>query len=335
MISFERTSESVKAINMAILGFQSEMLAVDKEKDNPFFKSKYASYDLIMIPARPILVKNKLIITHSSFVDNKEIEAVVNVNFKGDKETSSNQIISIPSITLVTRLTHVESEEWKEVAVTMPSEKGNTHGIKGVITYLRRCNVEMLLDIVVCDEDNDGNDTVTPDDDRSKNYQRPRGSETRPRQDSTPKQTPPTQQQKEPETPPKHDLEKDILDTPQQEIKTEESKGPITENPGSLRDLNQNIKNAERQAAAGAPMTDAQRARAGTLIGEEYDNMKAELTRLQKFGMVTENWKSWLNKKYGVDSIQFIKRTDYAAIMETLKMDPCEIDKNIKLGGNA
>lgn len=329
MISFERSSESVKAINMAILGFQSEMLAVDKEKDNPFFKSKYASYDLIMIPARPILVKNKLIITHSSLVDNKDINAVVNVNFKGDKETSSNQIISIPSITLVTRLTHVESEEWKEVAVTMPSEKGNTHGIKGVITYLRRCNVEMLLDIVVCDEDDDGNDSVTPDADR--NYQRPRGNEQRPRQDAALKQTAPVQQQKAPETPPKHDLEKEVLDTPLQDARK------VTENPGSLRELNQQIKNIDKQVngtpaaqQSAAPMTDAQRSRAGVLIGEEYDKMK---DALKANGISPAAWKVWLMAKYKVDSIQFILRTDYEAIMETIKMDQTAIDPNAKVGG--
>lgn len=331
MISFERSSESVKAINMAILGFQSEMLAVDKEKDNPFFKSKYASYDLIMIPARPILVKNKLIVTHSSLVENNEIEAVVNVNFKGDKETSSNQIISIPSITLVTRLTHVESEEWKEVAVTMPSEKGNTHGIKGVITYLRRCNVEMLLDIVVCDEDNDGNDTVTPDDDRSKNYQRPRNNEQRPRQDAAPKQSAPAQQQKAPETHPKHDLEKEVLDTPLQDARK------VTENPGSLRELNPQINNVDKQVnvtpaaqQSAAPMTDSQRSRAGVLIGEEYDKMKEAL---KANGISSSAWKVWLMAKYKVDSIQFILRTDYEAIMETIKMDPTAIDPNAKVGG--
>lgn len=328
MVSFEKTSESVKAINMAILGFQSEMLAVDKGKENPFFKSKYASYDLIMIPARPILVKNKLIITHSSLVENKEIEAVVNVNFKGDKETSSNQIISIPSITVVTRLTHVESEEWKEVAVVMPSEKGNTHGIKGVITFLRRCNVEMLLDIVVCDEDDDGNGSVTPDADR--NYQRPRGNEQRPRQDAAQKQTAPAQQQKSQETSPKHDLEKEVLDTPLQDARK------VTDNPGSLRELNQNIKNAEKQASAqtpaqvGAPMTDAQRSRAGVLIGEEYDKMKEAL---KANGISPAAWKVWLMAKYKVDSIQFILRTDYEAIIETIKMDPTAIDPNAKVGG--
>lgn len=329
MICFEKTSETVKAINLAILGFQSEMLAVDKGKDNPYFKSKYASYDLIMIPARPILVKNKLIVAHSALVENNELEAVVNVNTRGDKETVSNQIISIPSITLVTRVTHVESEEWKEVAVTMPAEKGNTHGIKGVITYLRRCNVEMLLDIVVCDEDDDGNDTVTPDSDR--NYQRPR-QDARPRQDTAQSRTTTPaqeahQKQAQVQQPPKRDLEKEILDTPLQDARQ------VTENPGSLRELNQQIKNIDKQvnsqpaAQVGSPMTDVQRSRAGVLVGDEYDRMKAALGVA---GISATNWKVWLKAKYKVDSIQFILRTDFEAIMETIKMDPKAIDPNAK-----
>lgn len=324
-------SQSVKSLNAAILAAQGEIPIIEKDKINSFYKSKYAPYDGIMKFVRPVIVKNKLLIEHSVVVDQNEIEAVVNVNYQknSDKETVSNQIISIPMVSVITRVTHADSEEWKEVSMTMPAEKGNSHGIQAVITYIKRNNLILLLDIVVGDEDDDGNDSVTPDADR--NYQRPRGNEQRPRQDAAPKQSAPAQQQKAPETHPKHDLEKEVLDTPLQDARK------VTENPGSLRELNPHINNVDKQVnvtpaaqQSAAPMTDAQRSRAGVLIGEEYDKMK---DALKANGISSSAWKVWLMAKYKVDSIQFILRTDYEAIMETIKMDPTAIDPNAKVGG--
>lgn len=322
-------SEKVKAVNAAILAAQGEFPVIDKSAINPFYKSKFAPYDGIMRIVRPIIVKNKLLIEHSVSVDQNELEAVVNVNYQknSDKESVSNQIVSIPMVTVATRVTHADSEEWKEVSMTMPAEKGNSHGIQAVITYIKRNNIILLLDIVVGDEDDDANDSVTPDADR--NYQRPRGNEVRPRQNQTPVQEAAQRQSAVQQQPPKHDLEKEVLDTPLQDVRQ------VTENPGSLRDLNQQIKNADKPAThpatqAGAPMTDAQRNRAGLLIGEEYDNMAAALGKLKAQGMDSNKWKGWLKLNYGVDSIQHVKRSDYAAIMEIIKMDPLSIDSNIK-----
>lgn len=315
-------SEKVKALNLALLAAQGEFPVIEKSALNPFYKSKYAPYDGIMRIIRPIIVKNKLLIEHSVCVDQKELEAVINV--KG--ESTSTQIVSIPQVTVSTRVTHAESEEWKEIEMTMPAEKGNSHGIQAVITYIKRNNIVLLLDIVTGDEDDDANDSVTPDADR--NYQRPRGNEARPRQDAATKQ--PSQDAKrqgQVQQPPKRDLEKEILDTPLQDARQ------VTENPGSLRELNQQIKNADKPetatptAQAGAPMTDAQRSRAGILVGDEYDRMKAALG---VSGISATNWKVWLKAKYKVDSIQFILRTDFEAIMETIKMDPRAIDPNAK-----
>ncbi len=322
-------SEKVKAVNAAILAAQGEFPVIDKSAINPFYKSKFAPYDGIMRIVRPIIVKNKLLIEHSVSVNQNEIEAVVNVNYQknSDKESVSNQIVSIPMVTVATRVTHADSEEWKEVSMTMPAEKGNSHGIQAVITYIKRNNIILLLDIVVGDEDDDANDSVTPDADR--NYQRPRGNEVRPRQNQTPVQeAAPKQEPVKPQSQVR-DLEKEVLDTPLQDARQ------VTENPGSLRDLNQQIKNADKPAThpttqAGAPMTDAQRNRAGLLIGEEYDNMAAALGKLKAQGMDSNKWKDWLKLNYGVDSIQHVKRSDYAAIMEIIKMDPLSIDSNIK-----
>lgn len=302
-------SQSVKNLNIAILNAQGEFPIIDKSANNPFYKSKYAPYDGILREIRPILFKNQLLIEHSVKINNKEINAVVNVKEKSE----STQIISIPVISVITRVTHAGSEEWKEVDMDMPAEKGNSHGIQAVITYIKRNNLILLLDIVVGDEDDDGNDSVTPDSDR--NYQRPRGNEQRPRQEA-PKQEPPAQQQKAPEIPPKHDLEKEVLDTPQQDIK------PKVEEP-----VKSESKPAQKSVA---PMTDEQRKRANLVIGEEYDKIKSALIKTK---VNPDLWKSWLNKNYGVDTIQLIQRKDYEAIMETIKMNPTAIDPNAKVGG--
>jgi hypothetical protein len=320
-------SESVKAINIAILMAQGEFPVIEKSAANPFYKSKYAPYDGIMKIIRPILCKNKLIVEHSVVVAQGELEAVVNVNYKNDKETTATQIVSIPQVTVVTRVTHADSEEWKEIEMTMPAEKGNSHGIQAVITYIKRNNAILLLDIVVGDEDDDGNNSITPDEERS---QRSRTAE-RPRIEARPRSTnsitdaekaAAAAQNTAPKTPvnQQRDLEKDILDAPFDQLPL-----PFQDDP---KPEDQVPKTA---AAASSAMTDKQRSSAGLLLGAEYDEIKAELNKLVAKGMDIKKWKGWLQLVWGVDSIQFIKRNDFQAIMKTIKESPLEIDQGIKL----
>jgi hypothetical protein len=305
---------------------QGEFPVIEKSVTNSFYKSKYAPYDGIMKIIRPILCKNKLIVEHSVIVDQKELEAIVNVNYKSDKETTATQIVSIPQVTVVTRVTHADSEEWKEIEMTMPAEKGNSHGIQAVITYIKRNNAILLLDIVVGDEDDDGNNSITPDEDRSyaaRNASRAR-TEIRPRtstnQDSVDVKKEAATLNAANKNNQQRDLEKDILDAPFDQLPL-----PFQDDPKPEGQV------PKATAAASSAMTDKQRSSAGLLLGAEYDEIKAELNKLVAKGMDIKKWKGWLQLVWGVDSIQFIKRNDFQAIMKTIKESPLEIDQGIKL----
>ncbi len=104
---------------------------------------------------------------------------------------------------------------------------------------------------------------------------------------------------------------------------------PLFDDAGNV---NENAQEPSKQqsSATGTPMTNDQRNRAGIIVGEEYDKMKAALTGLKERGMNPKNWTGWLKLNYGVDSMQFIKRSDFSAIMEIIATDPRSIDVGIK-----
>ena len=125
-------TEYRKELFKAISAAQGEFSTVDKGKDNPFFKSKYAPLDSIIEMIRPILPKHGLSVVQ--FTDIPE---------------SGNGII------IETVITH-ESGQYISGKLLMPLTKIDPQGAGSAITYGRRYALAAALGIV-SDEDIDGN----------------------------------------------------------------------------------------------------------------------------------------------------------------------------------
>lgn len=129
-------SESTKEISKALLSFQSEMPAVGKDADNPFYRSKYATLANIWHACQPILSKHGLIVNQTS----------------GETYIIGNDLFN----DFHTRITHAESGEWMASTASIPFGKTDPQGYGSTNTYSRRYTLASLLGIVV-DGDDDGN----------------------------------------------------------------------------------------------------------------------------------------------------------------------------------
>jgi hypothetical protein len=116
-----------KTIFGSLIDFQSEIQAVSKSANNPFYKSKYATLDSIQKTIQPLLYKHGLAYTQS-IVDGGLMTTLYNA--QGDKLESG----AIPLI-----------------LTGKPQERGSE------ITYARRYSLTSFLGLIVEDEDDDGN----------------------------------------------------------------------------------------------------------------------------------------------------------------------------------
>jgi len=126
------TSEERKDLFAAISKAQGEFTTVEKGKDNPFFKSKYAPLDSIIEMIRPILAKHGLSV----------------VQFTDVPEAANGIIIE-------TVITH-STGQYISGRLLMPMAKVDPQGAGSAITYGRRYALAAALGIV-SDEDADGN----------------------------------------------------------------------------------------------------------------------------------------------------------------------------------
>jgi ERF superfamily len=123
-------SDSVVKINEAILLAQAEMKPVKKDKNNPFFNSKYADLPSVWASIEPFR-KHGLTIVQMP-------------------------MLSEPStIAIETRMTHV-SGEWYSSVLVLPLAKNDPQSVGSAITYGRRYALGCMTGQVTEDDD-DGN----------------------------------------------------------------------------------------------------------------------------------------------------------------------------------
>lgn len=122
-----QTSESIKSIAAALVGFHKEVGKIAKDSSNPFFKSKYASLSNILDGISDPLNNNGLCVVQ--FPD-------------GD-------------FGLTTRLIHT-SGEWMEANYQMKPAKEDPQSRGSALTYQRRYALGAILSLNI-DEDDDGN----------------------------------------------------------------------------------------------------------------------------------------------------------------------------------
>lgn len=147
-----KSSPSIALLAAALVKAHAQFQPIHKDAKNPFFNSKFASLDNIMVEVRPILAALGL-------------SLVQGVNAP---ETVEGHLMVI---NVTTTLLH-ESGEWVSVDVVVPVaqapvEKGkpekapNAQTAGSAITYGRRYGVSALLALST-DEDDDGNAASRP-----------------------------------------------------------------------------------------------------------------------------------------------------------------------------
>jgi hypothetical protein len=127
-----QTSETVKEIASALIGFHKEVAKIPKDAKNPFFKSTYASLSGILDAINAPLINNGLTI----------------IQFPEGEHG------------LTTRLLHV-SGEWMEASYTMKPKQDTPQERGSAITYQRRYAVGAILSLNI-DDDDDGNAASKP-----------------------------------------------------------------------------------------------------------------------------------------------------------------------------
>ena len=125
-------STSVKQLGPAMLAVQEELEPVVKNATNDFKSSRYATLTKVQEACLPILRKHGLWLSQYT------------------------RVCEPGYIYLVTRIVHLESEEYQESHLLMPAPKTDPQGYGSALTYSRRYALQVSVG-VVCEDDDDGN----------------------------------------------------------------------------------------------------------------------------------------------------------------------------------
>lgn len=128
-------SETIGKLAEALAAAQGELKPVPRDKENPYFKSKYADLASIVEVAAPILSRHGLaVVQMPGFIEGTEV--------------------------LTTSIMH-SSGEWVSEQMPLFITKRDAQGIGSAITYARRYAYGSAVGIVT-DEDDDGNQASQP-----------------------------------------------------------------------------------------------------------------------------------------------------------------------------
>ena len=135
----------MKNIAQALAKFHKEMGTIQKDANNPFFKSKYAPLETILPAIKEPLEKAGLVFSqYPSCINN------------------------LPALTTV--IYDVESGDYIESATPLILAKQDPQGVGSAITYMRRYALVSMLGLN-CDEDDDGNKASGKKEDGKNIYQ--------------------------------------------------------------------------------------------------------------------------------------------------------------------
>jgi len=125
----------MKAISQALVKFQSQLKPVNKDSENPFFKSSYADLSSILQAVMPLLSANGLALSQPMKVQEG-------------------------TTILITKLIHESGEEMSSEMILPHHADPQKFG--ALISYYKRYQLSALLSISTCDEDCDAN-TLVPE----------------------------------------------------------------------------------------------------------------------------------------------------------------------------
>ena len=116
----------------ALSRFQEEVKPITKKDNNPYFKSKYASLDAIQHHIKAPLQKSGLVVTQANVVIN-----------------------DLPFVQ--SRVWHAESGEFIESVFPVVVAKQSAQDYGSAVSYAKRYSLTGLLNLIIQDEDDDGN----------------------------------------------------------------------------------------------------------------------------------------------------------------------------------
>lgn len=137
-------SEQVDQLATALAKAQAEFSTAKKDKDNPFFKSKYADFESVVVATRPALTKNGL--------------SVVQNVYHYDNHTY-----------LITLLLH-SSGQWVKSKAQHNPQKSDVQSLSSYNTYLKRMCYASIVCAVTGEGDDDGHSASHGLDSQQKNY---------------------------------------------------------------------------------------------------------------------------------------------------------------------
>lgn len=125
----------MKSILKSLHQFQTICPAIKRTDNNPFFKSKYASLESIQQHIKPHLAQCGLVITQANTIIN-----------------------DLPFVQ--TTVWHVESGESVVSVFPVVAAKANAQDYGSAVSYAKRYSLTGLLNLIIQDEDDDGNAAV-------------------------------------------------------------------------------------------------------------------------------------------------------------------------------
>lgn len=131
-----KQSQSISKIMQALAKFRKSVPTIIKNKENPFYNSKYADLPGIFVAIQKPLEDNGF-----SF---------------------SQAAVSDPVPALETVLYHIPSGEWISSSYPLNPAKNDPQAMASAVTYARRYALSAMLGIVTEDEDDDGNRASPP-----------------------------------------------------------------------------------------------------------------------------------------------------------------------------
>lgn len=124
------TSKSTQKIDAVIFVIQNEAPIITKNGDNPYYNSKYAEYHEIQKAIRPLLFREKILISFAPVTGNR----------------------------LVLNVKHIDSAEFIKITADLNSVTASPQAQGSAITYLKRYMITAIFDLIIDDaSDDDGN----------------------------------------------------------------------------------------------------------------------------------------------------------------------------------
>lgn len=148
------SSDDTTELYKALAGFHKHFTTVEKDAQNPFHESSYASLSQILNVIRPILNEQGLVL--------------VQLPINGMEKHS---------ICIKTRLIHVETGQFLESnSISLVPPKLEAQGYGSLMTYLKRYQITSLLGLSFSEDDTDASDLIIPEEEETKPVTKPKSS---------------------------------------------------------------------------------------------------------------------------------------------------------------